>query len=46
MIVEEGKVEEVFIIDYEVDDNIDDFDIGNVVEGVLEGIFFGNEVWD
>lgn len=44
--VEEGKLEEVFDVENEVDDNMDGFSIGKVVEGVLEDFVFGSEVWD
>lgn len=43
---EEGKAEEASITDHEADDNTDDLDIGNAVEGALEGIPSGNEAWD
>lgn len=44
--VEEGKAEAAFISDNEADDNTDELDIGQTVEGVLQGPGPGKEAWD
>lgn len=44
---EEGKAaEEASITDHDADDNTDNLDIGNAVEGALQGNASGHEVWD
>jgi len=44
--VEEGIAEESSITDHEADDNTDDLDIGQAVEGALQGTASVNEAWD
>lgn len=44
--VEEGKFEDVFNVENEVDDNVDGFDFEKNVEGVFEGFVFDIKVLD